>query len=547
MKKYFLYISCAFTLAIAMSGCKRELEDYYLNPDKTSSPTIEKLFSGMMNNNRVRPQYWDLRTFQFFMLGKYCQIVGFQNDPTVYQQTESYVQDRWNDYYSPGDQGNDPNSAGSGSGPMGTYRTMERLYKALPIDERPNMEVFMMAGKVLLLDQTAQMVDIWGDIPFSEAGSLDATSTISNPKFDSQVEVYDSVLVGLKNVADWFQAAALNTVATAAFANQDFVMHGSMDKWRRYINSLRLRYALRISYYDEAKALQTINEIFGNEARYPLVDGNGVGDNYNPVNTDVLLFQLTNYTNNLNSAFTEKQNQMAPDYMLNTMMVPNNDPRIPFLFDKWGQTDPDSKTFTPNPTYKAVSAQALGTVQSDSINYYAFVDSTTFRFNSKLPGIMMTAAETNFMKAEIAERWGVGGDPEVNYNLAVRQAIAFVNYLHSTNSTQYEPLTQPSTAAVTAFLANPAIAYTGTQDEKLDKIWTQKWISYAYLQCGQAWAEYRRTKSPKITIWQSSSSLYPIPPTRLTYPDSEKNYNTKYQDVKDKDNRTTKIFWDVKE
>lgn len=545
MKKYLLHISCFIALVITMSGCKKQLEEYYTNPDKTTSPTIEKLFSSMMDNNRVRPQYWDLRTLQLNQMGKYCQSSSFVNEESAYTQTDSYIQDRWNDFYTPNNQTTNANSDQSGSGPVAQYRTMQRLYRNLPIDERPNMEVFMMAGKVLLLDQAAQMVDMFGDIPFSEAGSLDLSATVSNPKFDLQNEVYDTVITQLKEMADWFAAATLNTVAASAFSNQDYVNHGSMTKWRRYINSLRLRYLMRQSFVYEDRAKTEIQEILSNPLQYPLVDGDGVGDNYSPYNTDVLIFPLTNYTNSLSNAFTEIHAHAAPDYMLNTVMLPSNDPRIPMMFDKWGTTN--NGVFYPNATYRAMSQQWTEKQQNDSINYFSTIDSTTYRFNSHLPGIMMSAAETNFLKAEAFERWGLsGGTAAASYNLAVRQSIALAYYLHSTNTTQYESLTQPSTADVDAFIAKPAIAYTGTSDEKLGKIWTQKWLAYGFTQCGQAWAEYRRTKYPQITIWVSTDGIYPYPPTRFLYPGSERGYNTSYKDVKAKDTRDTKIFWDVK-
>lgn len=546
MKKYFLHIGCVFALAIGMTGCKKQLEDYYTNPDKTTDPTIEKLFSSMMDNNRVRPAYWDMRTLQLNQMGKYCQTSAFLNELTTYSQNDDYIQDRWNDFYTPNNTSTNANDDQSGSGPMAQYRTMQRLYKALPVDERPNMEVFMMAGRVLLLDQAAQMVDMFGDIPYSEAGSLDATATISNPKFDAQAAVYDTVLTQLKEMADWFAAATLNTVAASAFSNQDYVGHGSLSKWRGYINSLRLRYLIRQSYYDEARAKTEIQEIFSNPLQYPLIDGAGVGDNYSPYNTDMLIFQLTNYTSNLNNAFTEIKSQAAPDYMLNTVMLPVDDPRIPLMFDKFGATVND--VFIPNNSYRAMSQQWTSTMQGDSISYFSTVDSTTYRFNSHLPGIFMSAAETNFLKAEAFERWGLsGGTAAASYELAIRQSIAFQYYLHTTNTTQYESVTQPSTATVDAFIAKAAIAYTGTSDEKLGKIWTQKWLAFGFTQCGQAWAEYRRTKYPQITIWQSTSSIYPTPPTRFTYPASEKAYNTSYADVQANDVRTGKIFWDIKE
>jgi hypothetical protein len=92
---------------------------------------------------------------------------------------------------------------------------------------------------------------------------------------------------------------------------------------------------------------------------------------------------------------------------------------------------------------------------------------------------------------------------------------------------------------------NPLIAY-GTNN--LEKIATQKWIDFGVIQAHQAWAEYRRTKLPKLTFpTDGSSVLSPNPPNRLLYPGTEASLNTaNYEPVKSSDNITTKVFWDVK-
>jgi hypothetical protein len=94
-------------------------------------------------------------------------------------------------------------------------------------------------------------------------------------------------------------------------------------------------------------------------------------------------------------------------------------------------------------------------------------------------------------------------------------------------------------------LAAPTVAYTGTSDAKLAKIWIQKWLNFGLLQSDQAWSEYRRTKYPQLTFVQQNSN-FPLPPTRFIYPSVETGFNTNYGAVKAKDTRTTKIFWDVK-
>jgi hypothetical protein len=404
-----------------------------------------------------------------------------------------------------------------------------------------------MAAKAVLLDQTAQMIDLFGDIPYTEAGGLDVSNTITNAPFQDQKVLYDTIMTGLKEVSDYFGGATLNTNAAASFSIQDFALHGSLDKWRRYTNSIRLRLLMRTSFVDEATAKAGVQEMFSSPIQYPLVDGNNIGDNYNPGNSDVLIMQPTVYTDNLNGAFTEIKAHAAPDYMLNTLMVPANDPRIPFMFDKFGATI--NKIFKQNATYRAMPSTYGTATQGDSLPYFSTLDSTTYLFNSKLPGIMMTAAEVNFLRAEAVERWGITGPGALTakayYELAVRQAITFSYYLYNTNSTKYEELNQPNSTVVDAFLAQPTIAYAGTTDEKLAMIWNQKWLHFGFLQTRQAWAERRRTKYPKLTMFVSETPGYENPPNRLKYPASEVSYNTTYKDVQAKDTRDAKIFWDV--
>lgn len=551
MKKIFLNIYWLLALCTVLGSCsKTALEGQYSDPDRTNGPTIEKLFSNMLDNNRVRPVYWDLRTMSFIHQSVYAQTVAWQHAPNEFQIVDQYIGQRWSDYYTPNNQdGGDPNNEGSGNGVVATYRSMQALYMALPLDERPNFEIFMNAGRVLLLDQTAQMIDLWGDMPYSEAGSLDATSSLSNPKFENQQALYDTVLLGLKNIADYFTATTLNNVAQASFSVQDFVMKGNLDKWRRFTNSLRLRYLMRISYQDPERAKDEIQTILASPIQYPLIDGDGVGDNYNPGNTDVLLNQNTTYTNNLQNAFGERKQQSAPDYMLNTVMLPVNDPRIPFMFDKWGVTDKDKKTFTPNLIYHAMPITLSATQQGDTLEHFSIWDSTTYVYNSHLPGVFMSAPEVNFLKAEAFERWGLtGGTAQGSYELAVRQSIAFIYYLYNMNPQKYEALTQPSTTTVDQFLAKPGVSYTSAADSKarLALIWTQKWLHFNWLQGNQAWAELRRTDVPVLNFPAATLPGSEQPPNRLIYPTVETIYNSSYDaDLKAKDLRSNTIFWDV--
>ena len=535
MTKPVTYLIYALLILSAVS-CRKKLADLYYDPDQTVTPSIEKFFTEMLNNDRVRPSYWNMRTFVVMHTGIYTQSVGYLNSTTAYQQNAGYTQDRWNDFYRPGTSAN-----GGNGGIMAHYRLMESLYLAIKDnEERKNAEVFMVAAKVTMLDQASQMVDLWGDIPYFEAGYVNTSGNIVLAKFDSATKVYDAILDELKNAALYFSGARLSTATQTTFSKQDILLSGKLEMWQRYANSLRLRLLMRLSFVNEEKARAGAMEILNNPSMYPLVDG---ASTYLPALTDILLQPLLNYTDDLHLALSEVFNYSAPDYLLNQVMKPCNDPRIPVLFDKYGRTEGDQ--FIPNTDYNALPVSFNAEQQQVNLGRYAIVDSATFLFNSKLPGIVITASEVNFLKAEAWERWG-GGDARSVYETAIRQSIAFYYYLNGLNGSIRMPLTQPTTAAIDSFLQTAQVQYNGTMNEKLAKIWTQKWVHFGFLQSVQSWAELRRTKYPVLTFYPSTLPGYEGPPSRLVYPSSETSYNTNYTSVKDKDVRTGRIFWDVK-
>ncbi|RYY08103.1 MAG: SusD/RagB family nutrient-binding outer membrane lipoprotein, partial [Sphingobacteriaceae bacterium] len=367
MKKIFINISLLLLIILSLSSCKKSLVELYNNPELTGTTSLPTLFTGMLNNDRVRPAYWNQRTYLMPHAAVYSQTASFSNGSTdLYRQNDNYTGNYWSDFYYP---------AGNGSGPMAVYRLMENTFNSLPAAEQANQQVFMQAAKIVLYDQASRMVDAWGDIPFSEAGNLETASTIKDAKFDDAKTLYTTFITGLNDAATFFGATTLPSNVSASFTRQDILLGGDLGKWRRYANSIRLRMLMRTSFVDEATARTAVNMMLNNSSAYPLIDGNNVGA-YNPASVDVLLQPLTTNLNTPQSALTEISSYFAPDYMLNTVMLPANDPRIPVLFDKFGVTT--GSTFTPNPTFRAMPVTFTGEEQNANFNKYSIVDSTTF-------------------------------------------------------------------------------------------------------------------------------------------------------------------------
>ncbi|WP_345231281.1 SusD/RagB family nutrient-binding outer membrane lipoprotein [Olivibacter ginsenosidimutans] len=537
MKRKYVYITLTIC-SVIFASCKKELEEKFNNPENTSETSIAGFFTSMLNNEKVRPSYYNVRTFLLQEPGKFSQTNFFYNANDIYRHDDGYIGTYWKEFYHTS---YDNDRQITLNGVMALYRLMEKAYRETSEADQAKYDLFMQAGRIILIYHASQLVDLWGDIPYSETGSLETSSTVNNAKFDDQKELYMEFISDLTAAATYFSDAT----ATAQFNSYDIMLGGDTHKWRKFANALKLRLLMRISFYDESSAKQSVMEMLSNAAQYPLVDGDNVGS-YNPQTEDIIIQPLTDYTGNLNNAIMEGGTYAAPDYLLNKVLLPVNDPRIPVLFDRYGKTE--NGVFKPNKEYKALAVNATVNDQETNWSSYSTWDSVTFLVNSKLPGIMITASEVNFLKAEAEQRWGNESNAKTDYETALRQSIVFYYYLNSTNTAYANRReTVPTDAAITAFIRNEQVAYTGSSNDKLAKIWTQKWAHFGFLQSPQAWAEYRRTKYPLLNFpTEGKLQGYRTPPNRLVYPSSETGYNPNYQAVQSKDTRDNKIFWDVK-
>lgn len=507
---------CLLAGSLLISGCKKsDFNNNYYDPEKSVTANIPSLYAGLFNNPRVIPRYWNLYTFLIPMLGTYSQTSGYTNTNRVYEQATNYTQNRWDDYYT---------------GVMAPYREIEKYYNNITDSaQKRGEQLFLETSRIFVYDQTAQMVDLYGDIPFSQAGQINASGKIILPSYDKGKDIYYFILNDLKRISDYLSTVNPDQFYLNQLQKYDYLNGGSILKWRKYANSLRLRLAMRISYYDENTAKSIIQEILNNPTQYPVVDQ--VSDNIQIKVTG----NLVSTGNDIRNGFGV--NPFAPAYMVDSVMAPANDPRLPIFF-----------TANKNGEYHGVpnTWNAARVTDSVTANYFSRYDSTTFTENNYFPGIILTAAEVSFIKAEAFERWG-GGDAQAAYETGIRQSIQYYSLINNTSSfSPADPV--PTEAQIDAYLADPSIAFGSDEQQNLTKIMIQKYIDFNVMQAQQEWAEWRRTKLPPFYFpTDPSSNLSPNPPTRLLYPSTESILNAaNYSAVKEEDKVTTKVFWDVK-
>jgi len=120
----------------------------------------------------------------------------------------------------------------------------------------------------------------------------------------------------------------------------------------------------------------------------------------------------------------------------------------------------------------------------------------------KAPVVLLSAAEVNFIKAEVYHR---ASDSRVQaaYQAAITQDFAALGL----------------SSSAAAYLANANVAYNGT----LQRIMEQKWITM-FQASYESWVDWRRTGYPALTPAANNTTSNVIP-RNLPYPDVEINSN----------------------
>ena len=414
------------------------------------------------------------------------------------------------------------------------------------------------------------VTDTYGDAPCSEMG-LGYISEKYTPKYDTQESIYDFIFAELKACQDAFNLAGDDVTG-------DLIYGGDVMKWRRLANSLRMRFAMRISNVAPEKAKT--------EFEAAVSDGvfMGAGDDALIKYMDVAFsFGQDSYSDYRGNALSQLWfgNDPAnnPTFLCSTFfntMKDSGDPRTyriaRFYFDdlmsgtaptgrydltdeiiskgvKMNPCDPGCYWWEPWP--EGYTSDIVIALQEKHPELDPYCDKETrpklannFLKGSN-PGVVMTYAEVNFLMAEAALLgWNVPGSAEDFYKTGVRASMDFLvdNY-------GVDPITNDE---FDTFMANYGFGYT--KEEQLNKINTQAWILH-FTNPYEAWSNQRRSDFPRL---KSPAEFVPLSipeaeyniPVRLEYPSLEASYNkTSYEEAKARIGGSyswhTPVWWDV--
>ena len=359
-----------------------------------------------------------------------------------------------------------------------TDGTWTALYNALmDIKELENKaaasgsQAYVGVSKLLQAHAFSVITDMFGDIPFSEA--LQGRANIT-PAYDRQENIYPALITMID------EGLAALSAGTETISG-DVVYGGDVAKWKKYGNSLKLRLLNHLSNRQPnaaANFLASNPSLIDTSVDDAKVVFGSVAANANPIyQFDVL---------------SGRSDQAVSSTIVDKMKA-LSDPRVGVYFEPVANNVLGLKG--------QYLGNAPGNDEEDSKkNRYSRVGSAYASI--KAPVVLMSAAEVNFIKAEVYHR-ASDSRAQAAYQAAITQDFAALGL----------------SSSAAAYLANANVAYNGT----LQRIMEQKWITM-FQASYESWVDWRRTGYPALTPSANNTTSNVIP-RNLPYPDVEINSN----------------------
>lgn len=371
----------------------------------------------------------------------------------------------------------------------------------------------------------ARLTDLYGDIPYSQAGSAFYTQ-VKRPVYDPQQDIYNNFLEELK------AASAQLDPAKDKVPNEIFYK-GDINAWKKFANSLRIRLALRLVKRDVEKAKKEVQDAF-NAAGGVM---NSSADNCITKHMDI----QNNYSDlRGNSVSVAINQQSAMPKIVSTFLDQlknTNDPRLNYIPRCYKQNIP-LKPFEREDITEQVKASVLGLVGSkpgkyvyedwvgpvtiklaNGTNYSAVNGDLKCEINNcfirnNAPFLHLTYAEVELLLADASVRLGLtlGADAATHYRRGVEAAMKQLSL--------YPGGPVIPDAEISDFLTNNPLQ-PGTE---LKQINNQLWLELM-LNGPELFANWRRTGYPELVATPNNESTSTTIPRRFQYPLSEKEQN----------------------
>lgn len=513
MKK-IKYLYLVLLASVALWGCS-DFED--LNKDDTKLPELGMSHVGAAF---AYSQYWGMYADRYefelvssVMSNLYVQYFAnvtpsFQSDR--FAAPDKFSRRAWATYY---------------------LKALPQLVTVLHMTENtlPVAHAVALVWKVQISHRVA---DLYGAMPYSDANNAEVSV-----KYDSQEDVYKQMFAELDAA---IAVLAQNRTANA-FGTDDQIYGGSVEKWYRFANSLKLRLAMRISDVNLADATKYAEEAVAA----------GVMES---ADDDAFLIATPSSTTPYGWLSAWGETYMSES--MQSVLVGYEDPRLPIFFNK-----PVDKAYSQNyrGARNGMNSLEMGRAEHAK-NTLSLLGSRFSDADSKNtePLMVMNAAESYFLRAEGAIKgWNMRGTAESLYEKGIECAMKtwsisdadIAAYIHSDKL----PMA-PGGYFNTPAMNQLPVKFSSDESEQLEQIAVQKWLALFPYNSVEMYADMRRTGRPhlydRIHTDDETVGVDAIP-ARYLYPEDEitKNKAEYINGLKllgGEDKITTRVWWNKK-
>jgi uncharacterized protein YjlB len=453
-------------------------------------------------------------------------------------------------------------------------RPIVDLDKIIEIGTKLDFMKYVGIAKILKAYTYSVMVDIWGDIPFSEVNNPD----INFPVFDDDEAIYTAVFAMIdEGIADLNNATSVNGTSPDT---DDLIYGGNVAKWTKAANTLKLK------LYNQIRK----TSMFSASAVTTLLAGDLIeeGDDF------MMWFGTADSPENRNPG-------MADEYsgaQISTYISPwffeilkgenanifngIEDPRIPYYFcnQSGGNTENDPEYM--NGEFVSIYFGSDGTNRDHAgrstftmIGFYPcggryddgkFEDPTTKKdeqlkggdATGNAPMRFITYADRLFIEAELASQKSIGSNTRTLFKNAVTASFSLIDHIATAAATKQTIPKLTGTTAVTDYIAAVLAKFdAGDAEKQFEIIMTQKWIQ-SWGSNIDSYTDYRRTGYPILFNANSNggnqsggpdgSGLVPTSNSRayvVAFPYANTELETNSSAPDQRNITTGKVFWDI--
>jgi len=434
-------------------------------------------------------------------LGKNVVGLGFGDLAGVVQHTQK-------DGWSSGHNDYDWASQGQSWTPFfEALRTNDEMIKKSEQLDLPHHKALGLIMKSYLFGMVA---DLWGDAPFSQALQGEKGDEASlKPVYDSQRDIYMGILADLETANELLIGSGPSIPPT-----QDVYYQGDVMKWRKFANSLSLRYLMRISNKEAAISKAGIEKIIANPGQYPIILSTADDTRMNYIGATPENSWPSNTV--FDKSTSGNYNRIKVGETLVEALKSLQDPRIavyaepiqiPLVVEpawaddrdeiidgvrhvaqniaddyeaNWGEELNTATDYIGLPTsspaggaYNLNPDLAQGTLNPHCSQLNPMYKEAV---GALLQARLMSASEVHFILSEAALKgWAVGGQKE-HYEAAIKASLESWKIGSSYDS----------------YIAGGG-KYNGTLEQLIEQKWIASWTA-----ASEAWFDYRRTGLPKL-------------------------------------------------